>query len=230
MDDLDRRLATYDRASSVAPATLDELARVAQLEGQSSRRWRIAAISASAVLALTGGIMVAPAAADVVRSFLAQSDWNPEPGGETLPNSEWVDVGASDLDEYVDYIYPDYLVPAPGQTREEIVSAVVGLWNGREGLTQEVGLRREMEIAVFCGWASDWVEAHAAGDEPRAQMAIDGMLLTTTWPALAATDGGGVVDRQIEVIGFASAGDIPSFQFGVAQNGCSSFTPALGDQ
>lgn len=230
MDDLDKRLKALDRAPAIASTTLDDLASAVQREARASRRWRVRVIGASAVLALAGGIVAAPAAADAVRSFLAQSDWNPEPGGEILPDSEWVEVGAPDLEEYVDSIYPDYLELAPGQTREQIVSAVAGLWDGQKGLTQEVGLRLEMEIGVFCGWANEWTAAHSAGDEPRAAVAIDGMLLTTTWPAQAATNAGGIVERQIEIVGYASAGDVESFQFGVAQNNCSFVTPALDDE
>lgn len=227
MDDLDRRLMALDSAPAVAPSTLDTLARAAQREGRVSRRWRLSVISASAILALAGGVVAAPAAADVVRAFMAQSDWDPEPGGEILPDSEWVEVGAPDLEQYIDFIYPDYLVLAPGQTREQIVSAVAGLWKGQEGLTQEVGLRLSMELGVFCGWANEWVDAHDTGDEARAEAAIDGMLLTTTWPAQAATNAGGIVERQIEIVGYAQSADLESFQFGVAQNNCTFVTPAL---
>jgi hypothetical protein len=190
---------------------------------------RIAAVGACALVAILGLVAVSPVAADVVRHFLAQSDFDPAPGGEVLPDSEWVDVGAPDLADYVDSIYPDYLVLAPGQTREQIVDDVTARWSGMSGVTQEVGFRRDMEIAVFCGWAKEWREAREIDDDGRAQAAVDGMLLTTTWPALAATDGGGVVDRQVEIINAGTSGDRDDFEFGVSQNGCSTYPESVGE-
>ena len=225
-DDLDSRLTARPRPRPVDELVLDRLANAVRAEAGRSRSRRLAAIGIGAMLALGTGVAASPVAADVVRSFLAQSDQQPTDYSE-VPDSEYVTVDAPDFEEYLDFIYPDYLVPAPGQSREQIVAGVASLWQGRKGSTQEIGLRQDMELAAFCGWANEWTEANAAADQVRAQAAIDGMLLTTTWPAQAALNAGGIVERQIQIVGYASSGDIASFEFGVEQDTCAILAPPL---
>lgn len=194
-EDLDRRLAGLDRAEPVAPAVLDALANAAHREGRSSRRHRLVAGVLSGLLVLGGGIVAGPAAADVARRFLAQANWFPSAGGEILADSEWVDTSAGDLRAYVESIYPEWLELAPSQTRGSVLDGVVAISAANPGLTQEVGLRRMIETDAYCGWAVELIQAHRADDDARYDNAAAIVLAAADWPAIVATDGGGISDR-----------------------------------
>lgn len=199
MDDLDRRLGAADPARPVAPHVLDALSAEAHREGRFSRRRRLTIIGLSSLLVIGGGAVAAPAAADVVRAFLAQADWFPAAGGEVLADSEWVDTSQRDLRAYLDTVYPVWLELAPGQDREGILDAVAADSAANPGLTQEVSLRRMIETRAYCGWAVELADAHAAGDERRYDAAAAAVLSAADWPAIVATDGGGIADRLHEV-------------------------------
>jgi len=227
--ELDMRLASLARAVDVDDATLNRLAADARADGHRGWRARLIALGSGVLVVLAAAITVTPVAADALREFLAIAEWYPEPGGEILPDSEWVDIAAPDLREYVESIYPDYLVLGPGQTREQVVSDVVGHWDGLDGVTQEVGLRLDMEMAAFCGWAQEWRAAYDSGDPDRAEQARDAMLVTTTWPAQAATNGGGIVDHQRAIVDQAVDGRVSEVAFGVSQSGCGNYPASVGE-
>src|SRR5690606_18388928 len=166
-DNLDRRLAALDRAPSVSPTVLDGLAAAAQREGRGARRRRFAVIGLSATLVVGGGVVAAPAAADVVRAFLAQAEWFPSAGGEILAGSEWIDTSQADLRAYLATVYPYWLELAPTQSRQSILDDVTADAAANPGLTQEVGLRRSIEVRAYCGWAVELLDAQRAEDEQR---------------------------------------------------------------
>lgn len=199
MDDIDRRLTAADRAHAADAGTLDALAVAARREASLSRHRRLVAIGVSALLAVGGGVVAAPAAADAVREFLAQSDWFPSPGGEVLPASEWVDTGQPDLRAYLDTLATDGVELAPGQDRDSLLDAVAESHAANPGLIQEVGLRRSFEVRAYCGWAVELLDAHRDGDDGRYDSAAEHVLSAAEWPALVATDGGGITDRLRDV-------------------------------
>jgi hypothetical protein len=197
--DIDRRLRAADRAHAIAGGTLDALAVAAQREARTSRRRRLTAIGMSALLVVGGGAVAAPAAADAVREFLAQSDWFPAAGGEILPDSEWVDLEAGDLREYIEFVYPEYIPIPPSMTRDEIIDRTYEIWNQPDATTQEVSLRRSVETFAYCGWAVELIDAQRDGDAGRYDRAAQTVLAAAEWPALVATDGGGITAHLREV-------------------------------
>ena len=197
--DIDRRLRAADCAHAIDGGTLDALAVAAQREGRTSRRRRLTAIGLSALVVIGGGAVAAPAAADAVRQFLAQSDWFPAAGGEILPDSEWIDTGQPDLRAYLDTVSTDGVELAPGEDRDALLDAVAESHAANPGLTQEVGLRRSIEVRAYCGWAVELIDAQRVGDDAGYDRAAAVVLGAAEWPALLATDGGGITDRLRDV-------------------------------
>jgi len=224
--DLDSRLARLSRSVDVGPEVLDVLAISTRDVARSTLRHRLIAGVTAGLLVLGAGAVAAPAAADAVREFLAQTGRPIGSGSEVIPDSEWIDLGAPDLRQYVESIYPEYVLLAPGQTRESAIDVVVEMWGQRNGETQAVGLQRTVETLAFCGWTTEWISAREDDDPGRAKTAAEMMLLTTTWPAVIATDGGGIVDDQRGYANAAIAGDRAGVSPALTANGCSFYVSA----
>ena len=205
--DLDARLAHADRSLTVEEAALDALS-IATREVARARRSRTRVVIAGGlVLGLAAAGAAAPAAAGVVRAFLAQADWFPRAGGEVLPDSEWVDTSAPDLRDYLENTYPDDLPLAPGQNRASLIDQVAEIHQTNPGLTQQVSLRRSFERLVHEAWIAEWIDADAVGDARRAEIAADVLAEAPDWPAFVATDGGGITDRMRDLAAAAADGD-----------------------
>ena len=194
-NELDARLAVSRRGIREAAIPAEMISRTVTDFRTTARRrllrTRVTAVVAAGVI-LVSGAVAAPAAANIVQRFLAQSPWSPAAGGEILPQSEWVNTGAPDLTEYISSVYPDWLPLAPGQTRDSVISQMSAQSAANPGLTQEVSLRRSLELTVYVGWLGEWLSAHDAGDIDRMDAAAAVLQDAPSWPALVATDGGGV--------------------------------------
>lgn len=193
-EDLSQRLA---RAAASAQNAVVPSGTVALLVSDARRkaasaslRRRITAGVAGGALVI-GGLVATPAAADVVRHFLVQTGWTSE-GTEVIADSEWVDTSESDLGAYIEWVYPEWLPLAPGQTKAGIIEQVRLAHAENPGVTQEVGIRRSLERAVYVGWLDEWIAAHEAGDDARTAAAVEVLSEAPSWPAFVATDGGGV--------------------------------------
>lgn len=192
-NELDSRLSRADRSVElqIPEAMGERLLAATKREATRRRRFRIGIIAAALSFTVVGGLAAGPATADAIRHFLAQSSWHPKAGGEVLPNSEWVNVDAPDLRDYIDSVYETSLPLAPGQTRESVVDLEVKAWAGLTGVTQEVGLRSDMERTVYSAWICEWIAADDAHDPTRKSVATEVIAEAPTWPATVATDGGG---------------------------------------
>lgn len=221
-EELDRRLAVADRMADVdvAPRVLDELVERTRDGGRRSRRARLAVVAGGLALALGGGIAAAPAVADTVREWLAIAEWQPDAGGEVLPDSEMIDLSAPDLDEYIASIYPEWLPLAPGRTREQLIAAVIEQWSSvpEPGFTQEVGFRHSFEILVYCDWVGVWL----AGDPGLVVEANRVLADAPQWPAFVATDGDIIVEIMTEVARSAADGDREGVLFVAGMYGCEA--------
>lgn len=208
--DLDRRLSALHRAPSVDPQVLDRLALEAQHFGRGQFRRRLTVFGLSVMVVIGGGLIAAPAGADAVREFLALSDWDPDDGGENLAASDWVDLSADDLHDYIDYIFPEWIPIPPSMTRADIVDRTYEISYQANTLTQEVSLRRSIETFAYCGWAVELIDAERHGNAERYDRAAEIVLSAADWPALVATDGGGITDRLREAGTAAVAGEANS--------------------
>lgn len=205
-EDLDQRLSRLSRTAEVDASTLARLAISARQQAVSSRRRSAAGLALSALLVI-GGLLIATPASAGVRHFLAQLGLPIGGGSEVIPDSEWIDLSAADLREYIASIFPDDLPIAPNQTREGLIDGAFEMHEATNTITQEVGIRRSLEVLSYCGWALELRDAATAGDGDRYDRAASTLLDAADWPALVATDGGGITDRLRDAGEAAVRGD-----------------------
>ncbi len=183
-DDLDRLLLTPD-VPPTQPETLDQLARATREHGLRQRRGRVIGSTITVVVGLCLALVAAPATAEVVRQFFAQTDWEPDAGAPRAPGSEFVDLGAPDLGAYIESIYPDWLPLSPGQTREQLIAETAADYarveRPGEVFTQEVYIRARLEDLAYCGWIDLWLTDTASQSDAATVIAE-----RATWPATAA--------------------------------------------
>lgn len=158
-------------------------------ESTSLRRKITAGVASIGVIG--GGFLAAPAATAAIERFLAQTSIT-FGGSEVIEESEFVDTSAADLDEYIDSIYPEWLPLAPGQTRSELIEQVRAAAAAEPGITQEIGIRRELERVVYTAWIDEWIAAYRTDDAERMSDASRVLSDAATWPGFVGTDGGGV--------------------------------------
>lgn len=220
-DDLDRLLRAPD-VPPTQPGTLDQLARAARERGLRHRRGRVLGSTMTVVVGLCLAIMAAPATAEVVRQFLAQTDWEPDAVAPQLPGSEFVDLGASDLAAYIESIYPDWLPLAPGQTREQLIAETAAGYaraeRPGESFTQEVYIRARLEDLAYCGWIDLWLTDPTSRSDAAAVIAE-----RSTWPATAARADAPALALFDAVAGAARDGDREGILAGAQALECSSW-------
>lgn len=215
--EIDERLRSLDRMADVRmPA---EVLDRAVADVRAGRRWRRGALIGAALLAL-GGLLAAPVAANAVREWLAVAEWQPEAGGEILPDSEMIDLSAPDLPEYIASRYPEWLPVPPGSSREQLIADVVDHWQNvpEAGFTQEIGFRWEFERLAYCGWLETRLTSNDLAELTRADQVLEEAI---RWPAFTATDADGVVPIYLRAYSDASRrGDLDGLQYGAWQYGC----------
>ena len=225
--ELERRLALLDPARSNParsnPAVEDSLDRLLS-EVRVPRRRRPRHLKLVSAL-IVGGVIVAGAgalpAAAAFRAFLAQAVADPPGAGtEVIPDSDWIDTRAPDIDEFVASRFPESL-PLPGGVEpHDVVTTVAFSINRMNGITQEIGVDRAYESYIYCRWVDVWLTSDAGGDTGGRDYAAQIMLDATTWPAVVATDGGGIVESQIAFARAAADGNRAEVQTAFDSNGC----------
>jgi hypothetical protein len=89
----------------------------------------------------------------------------------------------------------------------------------------EDGIMNMLEFEAGCIWTGYWLEAVAAGDtesQARAQTVLDEI---PTWPALNASDGGGVIDAWTRNAELAAQGDVQGVLDNLYTNNCTDAVP-----
>ncbi|MFT3797281.1 hypothetical protein [Microbacterium sp.] len=193
------------RAADPAAATdvTGGRARDAVRQARPVRRPHRGKILVAAVAAI---VVVGVPAGAVATGFAARTGWfgSPNPGDdrgsavstEHDVNSEWIDLGASDLDEVVASVYPEWMPLAPGVTREDLTARVVAIMTADGAVAPELLLRRTFESESYSDWLGAWIAADGAGDAAAREAAARVIGAASDWPALVATDGGGVTDSM----------------------------------
>ncbi|WP_447943596.1 hypothetical protein [Microbacterium aurum] len=205
-------LRAADPASSVA-LSAREATRVARQSraARKPRRWLLLTTSLAAVL-----VVGVPAGA-FGSEFLARTGWfgSPNPGDDRGTctstehdcNSEWIDVSASDLDEVIASVYPEWMPLAPGVTREDLTDRVTAIMATDNALAPERLLRRTFESESYKDWLGAWIAAHDNGDAAAQEVASRVITSASDWPTLVATDGGGVTASMRAYAERIAAGD-----------------------
>ncbi len=218
-DDFDpvlTRIRDADPASrlSVDDATLTRLLADSKRPRPARHRKLILGIGLIGVLAVGAA---APAAADVLRAFLAQTGTFGNAIHSEEDNSEWSDLLAPDARKYIASIYPDDLPVPPGTdvatfrllVADKIIAAAhaTSQQEGGVGIQQQrTGLQRSFEQTAYGEWIRTWLVADKAGDVATRDAAAAALQDACSWPAFVATDGGGVI-AQMQTFADA-AGDV----------------------
>lgn len=218
-DDLLARLKAADPAArlQVDGAHLERL-----MQRRPRRRaWVIGGIIGALVIGAA-----APATAGAVRDFLAQTGQYGAGTGEDPDTTEWIDLTAPDAGEYMITLYPDYL-PVPSgvderQFRQEVVDQVIASArqsSANEGgvavMQQSTGLVRTFESATYATWIGVWL---AADDDAGRAEATRVLREACDWPAIVATDGGGIVDMMRRFADAAEHGDRDGVEYAAQGN------------
>lgn len=198
----------------------------AVIESSRRRRVRRATVAGAAALTLGAGLIALPAAADVVREFLAQTGVvceGSECGGDW---GEMIDLGAPDVDEFVASKYPDYLVLAPGQSRDGVVAQVQEAFpTEQNAVTPEASFAAEYEHLAYCGWIDEWLRADAEADLTARGDASDVLTEMLTWPGpMQTTDDPNIIVLQSAFAEAAREGDDDGVKAGGYMNRCPGYT------
>ncbi len=205
--EMDDRLANAKRGDLSAPdAFFDAMLAEAAQERPSPRTPRKAVVVAIVGALVVGGATL-PAAAEELRTFLAQTGWFPPPSSEVLAGSEVIDLGAPDFPEYLRAtLWSDATLP-PGMSHDELVEKIIDMKPEGGGYMQEVVFRMQYEVIAHCGWMSEWRQATLRGDGNATRIAAAQLQAATTWRGLVSTDGGGIMERYREVADAAASSD-----------------------
>lgn len=140
-------------------------------------------------------------------------------GGEE-GSGEWIRLDAPDAPEVIFEMAEGIELP-PGHTFDRVIQNLP-----EEPSEQtEDGIMSMLEFEAGCIWTGYWLDAVEAGDtaaQNRAQEVLD---VIPTWPALNATDGGGVVDAWTRNAGLAAAGDVQGVLDNLYIANCTDIVP-----
>jgi len=228
-DALHKRMSLADPAVylHVDDDTLTRLLDESKRPHVSVRRRLFIGVSIVGVFAI--GAVAAPAAADVLRAFFAQTGTFGNAEMSEEDSSEWIDLLAPDAREYIASVYPDYL-PVPSgidaqQFRLTVADSIIATartTSEQEGgggvLQQRTGLVRSFEQTAYGEWIRTWLVADKAGDLVARDAAAAVMQKATTWPAFVATDGGGIIARMQTFADAAHDGDRDGMQAAAQYN------------
>ena len=224
-EELAARLERADpgREQRASRATLDTLVRESEVAAPGRRRFpRLAVILGGLGVMLLGAGVAAPVAADAIREFLAQTGTTCGAGTECNPDDEWIDTSAPDLAEYAGSVIPSLPLPDP-MTSDDLVRAVDAQLSANPGMQTETGIQRTFETIAYCAWVERWLELDDRGDVEGRTAA--GVILqeAATWPAIVATDGGGIVDMLQAFGDLAAEGSRDAVQATAQMNACEAW-------
>ena len=221
--ELERRLGRSDdaephaRVQAALGVLLSEVPTMPR--NTSTRKRRAGLLSLIGVVSLSG-IVAAPAAADMIARFVAQTGAQCVGTECGSAGDEFIDSTAADLPEYVASVYPTWLPLTSSMTRDSVTQQVVSTLQAAPGDHQALAVQKEFEKQAYCAWIDVWLSANAAGDLALQGQATAVMEDEPTWPARVATDGGGIVEDQKAYAAAAVAGDAVAVQNARSVNGC----------
>ncbi|TPW77708.1 hypothetical protein [Schumannella soli] len=228
-DRLDARLARTRREIAASDDLVTDIAAASARRRSATRRRRLTWGGGITALALLLGGVTAPAAADAIRHFLAQTG-QVCGGGECGPSSEVIDLSAPDVSEYAASLYPDYVPVPPGTTRDEIIREVSSQYDEPvQGVTTESDFVGVYEIAGYCGWVGEWITADEKHDAKRRAAATKVIVDSLQWPNINGGDAGEI---NALVAKAAQSGDDEGLRFAAQTYACPisrDWTELYGD-
>lgn len=190
-----------------------------------ARRARRAIVGA--LLLIVAGAIASPAAAG---AWLARTGdvGTPSTGSTEVDGSEWIDLQATDAQDFIKASYPSYLILPDGLSRDAAIADVSRLFR-RLGVESDEGARAQESMIVFtyedfamCAWAEEWLDGYAADDSHRTRVAADWLSNPENYPMFVALDGGGVLDAVNRFAAAARTGDVAGVRELREMEGCKS--------
>lgn len=140
-------------------------------------------------------------------------------GGEE-GSGEWIRLDAPDAPEVILDLADGIELP-PGQTFDRLLENLP-----QEPTEQTVeGVTSMLEFEAGCIWTGYWLNAVDSGDTEARDLALAVLDEIPTWPALNASDGGGVVDAWTRNAELAAAGDVQGVLDNLYTANCISVVP-----
>lgn len=137
-------------------------------------------------------------------------------GGEE-GSGEWIRLDAPDAPDVILELAEGIELP-PGQTFDRVIA------NLPDEPTEQTedGIKSTLEFEAGCIWTGYWLDAVEANDTGAQDEAVAVLEEIPSWPALNASDGGGVTDAWRRNAELAAAGDVQ----GVLDNlNCTDVVP-----
>lgn len=234
--DLDTRLEAQARPTPVIDSgSVKSLIGQAELRVRRTRR-RWLALGLTSVL--TCGVVAVPATAIAINVFNAQSGvFNREadgsspssavetidPGTEGSPGSEWIDMGSSDLEQYMASVAPRDLPLPTGVTWDDVLNSFFDRFSQSEYLESNNlgggGVRAEsividqmLENEARRAWLVDWFEAYESGDSERMVKAGSALGESVDWPAEQQATRGSYAEETRTWMRIIGQGDFDAAQ------------------
>jgi hypothetical protein len=195
--ELRQTLAAADPASAVSleRTVATRVIHRARPVGRRRRRrpaWLIALIAAFTIAVPAAAVAGGIGARTGIFGSPVPGD-NSDTTGFDYDDSEWLDLGASDLKQVVASMYPDWLPLAPGITPDAMIDRATAEMTQSGAMGQETVVKRTYEFIAYQDWINAWITAHASGDASTLAQATQVLLEAPTWPTIVATDDGGFV-------------------------------------
>lgn len=123
--------------------------------------------------------------------------------------SVWFGSDTKEFPQIVDRLLSsdDLEIPLPpGATRAELAEEIVTEGQRDPGLMTETFVISTFVYKARCAWEGHWLTSYEQGDEPQMDRAAQVLSQVPTWPTVAATDGGGMVQVHQRIARAAAAG------------------------
>ncbi|MDQ1424713.1 MAG: hypothetical protein QOD72_2211 [Acidimicrobiaceae bacterium] len=150
------------------------------------RRARVVVIAVAAALAVGA---TAAAADHLVH---AHTGWFGRGGTSEEGPGEFIRLGAPDVASVVDRIGAQIALPPGSDFEQWKAHNLRPAVNGGAEMTTS-GIRSSLEMDAACAWTGYWLDGYDRGDEAQKSSALRVLEQIPTWPALVASDGGGLV-------------------------------------
>ncbi|MFB2556767.1 hypothetical protein [Herbiconiux liangxiaofengii] len=172
-----------------------------------SPRWKVAV--GLSIVAATVGV---PLGAAAVSEWTAHTGVFGGTGSEVSDDSEWIAIHADDAPEAIKELFPSYIDLPPGATANDVINPVSDQLDGLGGddsqpQMQASTVQQFFETGARCLWYRYWLYSDLTGNVAELQLATTEIQEAVRWPAIASSDGGGVVDYLQQQADAAAAGD-----------------------
>ena len=149
-------------------------------------------------------------------------------GGQSEDGSgEFIRLDAPGAEVIVDDLGEDIPLPPDGSF-DRLKATLLTDADGRGVEMSESGILGALSLDAACQWTGYWLQGHERGDDQRKTEALSMLEKIPTWPAIVASDGGGVVEQLRQVAEGARQNDPSLFMQHYQVNCTGELSPTSG--